>query len=66
MQYEQHVEEGIGVVGEPKRAKEVSAAPVGKDIDDSCLEGEQDPSDASDCLPTPIVELGQHMCTTED
>lgn len=58
MQDEQQVEDRVGVVGEPEHTEEVVPAKVGKSIDESCLEGEQDPGDACDGLPAPIVKLG--------
>lgn len=63
MKNKQDIEDRVGVVGAPKITKEVCPPKVGKDIDESSLEGEEHTSDACDGLPAPIVELGKHMCT---
>lgn len=63
MQDEQHIEDRVSVVGEPEATEEVFPAIVGKAIDNSCLESQQDSSDARNGLPTPVMELGQIMCT---
>lgn len=61
MQDDEQVEERVGVVGEPEEAEKVSAAEVSEHVDDGGVEGEEDASEASDGLPAPVVELGQHV-----